>query len=161
MSGLRLERDSSYMNPSLEICEGKWHPARRHGLRVGVILSVAPTECVHSLCVGIYLLLLQLSDGLLRFLQALAGCVVLLPHHRQLPLDYVVLLRFLCPRHLTLEQQARRGGGGGQDQLRSCNLETQTIQYTSVGGKGLFWASRERFHAKGAAWCIAYTVLKE
>ncbi len=66
--------------------------------------------CVSVQTVGwCYLLLLQLSDGVLSSLQALACCVALLPHHRQLTLDHVVLLCFLCSRHLTLEQQVRTG----------------------------------------------------
>lgn len=51
---------------------------------------------------AVHLLLLQLSDGVLGFLQTLVGRVALLPHHRQLPLDHIVLLCFLSSRHLTL-----------------------------------------------------------
>ncbi len=80
-------------------------------LCVGTIDSVATTVFEYRLWVGVYLLLLQLSDGVLRFLEALAGGIALLPHHRQLPLDHIVLLCFLRPRHLTLEQQVRAGGG--------------------------------------------------
>lgn len=71
--------------------------------------SVATMLFVHRLWGGVYLLLLQLPDGVLCFLKALTGCVALLPHHRQLPLDHVVLLCFLRPRHLTLKQHARGG----------------------------------------------------
>lgn len=88
--------------------------------------------CV-SVTLLIYPLLLQLSDGVLRFLQALAGRAALLPHHRQLPLDHIVLLCFLCPRHLTLKQQAREGRGSkthyvvsGEDTIQGnpegCNI---------------------------------------
>lgn len=78
-------------------------------LRLSWLFLLVP----HCLCTDcglvFYLLLLQLPDGVLCFLEALAGCVALLPHHRQLPLDHVVLLCFLCPRHLTLEQHATAG----------------------------------------------------
>lgn len=79
---------------------------------------------------GFYPLLLQLSDGILCFLEALAGRGALLPHHRQLPLDHVVLLRFLGPCDLTLEQSIRT------DQLSSLNLESSrpTRMYCSSGG---------------------------
>lgn len=70
-------------------------------------LSVATTVlCSVRLRAGVYPLLLQLFDGVLCFLQTLGGRVTLLPHHRQLSLDHVVLLGFLRPRHLTLKQQA-------------------------------------------------------
>lgn len=53
------------------------------------------------------LLLLQLSNGVLRLLQTLAGCVALLPHHRQFALDHIVLLGFLRPGHLALKRHTR------------------------------------------------------
>lgn len=49
-----------------------------------------------------YLLLLELPDGALGLLQVLGRRAALLPHHRQLPLDDVVLLRLLRPCHLPL-----------------------------------------------------------
>lgn len=58
----------------------------------------------------LHLLLLQLSDGILCFLQTLAGRAALLPHHRQLPLDHVVLFGLLRPGHLALRSHARRAG---------------------------------------------------
>ncbi|TNN60027.1 hypothetical protein EYF80_029785 [Liparis tanakae] len=68
---------------------------------------------------------------LLPLQSALAGCVVLLPHHRQLPLDHIVLLRFLRPRHLTLEQQARGEGGGGVK--ISCGVDVKRRETSSAG----------------------------
>lgn len=66
----------------------------------------------------VHLLLLELSDGVLCLFQTLAGHAALLPDHRQLPLDDVVLLGFLRPRHLTLRNgdmaAAARGSVGGQ-----------------------------------------------
>lgn len=48
------------------------------------------------------LLVLQLADGGLGALQVLGGRGAALLHHRQLPLDDVVLLRLLRPCHLAL-----------------------------------------------------------
>lgn len=62
---------------------------------------------MHWLQAGFHLLLLQLPDGVLCFLQALAGGAALLPHHSQLPLDHVVFLGLLRSRHLTLENNAK------------------------------------------------------
>lgn len=57
-----------------------------------------------------YLLLLQLADGALRLLQVLGRGAALLPHHRQFPLDDVVLLGLLRACHLPLST-ARTGCG--------------------------------------------------
>lgn len=48
------------------------------------------------------LLVLQLADGGLGPLEVLGGRGAALLHHRQLPLDDVVLLGLLRPRHLAL-----------------------------------------------------------
>jgi len=48
------------------------------------------------------LLVLQLPDGGLGALQVLSGRGAALLHHRELPLDDVVLLRLLRPCHLAL-----------------------------------------------------------
>lgn len=48
------------------------------------------------------LLVLQLPDGGLGTLQVLGGRGAALLHHRQFPLDDVVLLCLLCPCHLAL-----------------------------------------------------------
>lgn len=57
------------------------------------------------------LLVLQLADGALGALQVLGGGGAALLHHRQLPLDDVVLLRLLRPRHLALGDSTGEGTG--------------------------------------------------
>lgn len=75
---------------------------------------------------ALYLLLLQLADGALCPLQALAGGTALLSHHGQLTLDHVVLLGLLGACHLTL--------WGGQDRGKSQEPDRGVGAYVGLRG---------------------------
>lgn len=111
---------------------------------------VAASVFMNRVWVGVYLLLLQLSDGVLSFLKALTGRGALLPHHSKLTLDNIVLLCFLRPRHLTLEEQVRAGWRSSS----ALQLNFKMMTHYQCRGKGYYLVSEgvQHYYAKGELW---------
>lgn len=122
--GIRMSQNVELLGENLRLSLGSPYPRKEQEGQALRPADLSPERKLWGGGVGrgpaqqprtprLYLLLLQLPDGALCLLQVLGRRATLLPHHRQLPLDDVVLFCLLRPCHLPLGT-ARMGAGRGR-----------------------------------------------